>query len=164
MIRKILALGLMVGLVTAVGCGARISPVEGVVTLDGKAVEGATVSFVPDDAKGKEANGLTDSSGHFTLKTGKKDGAQPGTYKVVVTKTEGIQGGSPETMKPGSPEYAKAMTKGVGKGGRGPGGMAGGSGPKSLLPGKYASAKDTPLTCTVPPTEKPVKFELTTTK
>ena len=67
-------------------------PVKGTVTLDGKAVEGATVTFNPADQSGEAwpAVGLTDAGGNFTLETpGGGAGAAPGNYVVSITKAEG---------------------------------------------------------------------------
>ena len=64
-------------------------PVTGVVELDGKPVEGATVVFKPD-GEGRAASGTTDAQGKFKLTTEVNgDGALPGNYKVGVTKYEG---------------------------------------------------------------------------
>lgn len=155
MIRKMTALALLVGLAAAIGCGGGgMKSVEGTVTLDGKAVEGATVSFLPENGKGESPSGFTDSSGRFSLKTGGKTGAPPGNYKVTVTKTAALQGGA-EGMKPGSPEYQKMMEKGMAKG---PAGA-----PKSELPDVYSNASKTPLKATVPPPE-PIKLDLSSKK
>lgn len=156
MFRKVLAFLLMVGLLGGIGCGGGLTPVEGVVTLDGKEVEGASVMFVPDNPKGQAASGSTDASGKFTLRTGNKNGAMPGTYKVIVTKTAAVQGVDPSKMKPGTPEYQKEMAKRMGAGGP----MGKPAGPKNELPVKYASAEKTDLKITVPPPEKPVKLQL----
>ena len=77
----------LVGIV-AVGCGNKNTvPVKGVVTLDGRPVEGAMVKFVPVAPKGHEASAMTDSSGSFSLGTlTERDGAWPGSYKVCVQK------------------------------------------------------------------------------
>src|SRR6478609_9449690 len=63
-------------------------PASGVVTLDGKPVDGAQVVLVPA-AEGKTgAFGVTNSSGRFSLRAyEEKDGAIPGEYKVQVSKT-----------------------------------------------------------------------------
>src|SRR5262249_30594419 len=84
-----LGLAVLAGSIGIVGCGAGYSKVEGKVEYDdGGPVEGAMVQFVPTDAKdGKQASGVTDSQGNFTLKTGNTDGALKGKYKVVITKT-----------------------------------------------------------------------------
>jgi hypothetical protein len=73
------------------GCGSKGSPVkvEGVVTLDGKPMAGATVNFSPADDHGNPAFGLTDSAGAFRLTTFRsEDGALPGDYKVTVRKDD----------------------------------------------------------------------------
>jgi len=78
--------GLIGGLLLLSGCGkdSQLQPVEGAVTLDGKPVEGATVSLLP--VQGLPATGLTDSQGHFTLSTIGEPGCKPGTYAIIVTK------------------------------------------------------------------------------
>lgn len=83
-----------------VGCGGQsyppTSPVSGTVTLDGKPVEGATVTFVPNDSKLRPAAGVTDSSGKYTLTSFRSgDGAMPGEYKVTVSKFFSEAGPSP---------------------------------------------------------------------
>ena len=77
---------------TAVGCGGGTANVSGVVTLDGKAVEGATVTFTPDskDGGGVGASyGKTDAEGRFTLRTvsGDKSGAVVGKHKVTISQS-----------------------------------------------------------------------------
>jgi len=57
-----------------VGCGGSTStvatvPVTGTVTLDGKPVEGAAVSFAPKTKGCRAAFGRTDASGKFKLTT-----------------------------------------------------------------------------------------------
>ena len=70
------------------GCSSRDRPlkVEGVVTLDGAPVEGAIVSFLPQEGPGRFAQATTAKNGSFRLTTYKQDdGALPGDYKVTVT-------------------------------------------------------------------------------
>jgi hypothetical protein len=71
--------------------------VEGVVTLDGEPLEGATVTFVPVSAgQGMSATGLTDAQGKYTLTAvggGEVEatagaGTLPGEYHVGVVKLE----------------------------------------------------------------------------
>jgi hypothetical protein len=83
--------GLTILLATVAGCGGKFTPVpvNGVVTLNGTPVEGATVSFyaVGDEKDGRPAHGTTNKDGEFRLSTlGNEDGALPRRYKVVVTK------------------------------------------------------------------------------
>tara|TARA_R110002111_G_scaffold191869_2_gene258212 strand:- start:26446 stop:26913 length:468 start_codon:yes stop_codon:yes gene_type:complete len=82
---------LMLGLT---GCGGAAAtetlpttvPVAGVVTLDGKPLVSATVTFVPRGAtKGVECVGFTDESGKYTLTQIRgAEGAPPGEYRVVI--------------------------------------------------------------------------------
>jgi hypothetical protein len=70
------------------GCGSKdqLVKLEGVVTLDGEPVEGAIVSFLPDEGGGRFASGVTAKDGSFRLMTYKPDdGALPGDYRVTVT-------------------------------------------------------------------------------
>jgi hypothetical protein len=83
-------LGVLTALLALVGsgCGGKDRPVkvEGVVTLDGEAVQGAIVSFLPDEGGGRFACGMTGKDGSFRLMTYKPDdGALPGDYRVTVT-------------------------------------------------------------------------------
>ena len=96
---SLLAVSVFVG-----GCGNRgqsvgAIPVTGLVLLDNQPAVGVTVSFSPDDPKiGMAAVGTTDSSGRFTLTTKMAgDGAVPGAYAVIVTKTATVSG--PVTWK-----------------------------------------------------------------
>lgn len=76
----------MAFLLSLTGCGGSpYVPVTGVVTLDGKAVEGAAVMFIPVADHHLPATGKTDANGKFTLKTNSADGAMPGDYLVTVT-------------------------------------------------------------------------------
>src|SRR5260370_18785229 len=78
-----------VAILTTVGCGkGNVTKVEGVVTLDGKPLPGATLSFVPV-GEGKPAFGRTDNVGSFRLTTFRTDdGALPGEYQVVIVVEE----------------------------------------------------------------------------
>lgn len=68
------------------GCsGSGTVKVDGVVTLDGKPLANATVTFHSADGKGRTAIGTTDAQGAFTLTSySADDGIVPGDYKVVV--------------------------------------------------------------------------------
>lgn len=76
----------------AVGCGRKgpaVEFVEGMVLLDGQAIEGADVGFSPI-AGGLAAYGRTNSAGKFRLTTGqggrRLGGAPVGEYVVTVVK------------------------------------------------------------------------------
>jgi hypothetical protein len=62
--------------------------VTGLVTLDGKPLSAAYVSFTPVGAtKGAGSSGRTNAEGHYTLKNqGGGAGASAGNYRVVISK------------------------------------------------------------------------------
>jgi hypothetical protein len=63
-----------------------VAPVRGQVTYRGKAVAGATVTFLCEDAP-RPASGSTDEAGNYQLTTFEpNDGAMIGTHVVTVTK------------------------------------------------------------------------------
>ena len=82
------------------GCGPKgpvVYPVTGIVTLDGKPIQGASVSFLPkqaaseDDISGPlEAYGQTDADGKYFLSTTRGSAIDGGTtvgeYNVTVAK------------------------------------------------------------------------------
>ena len=96
------AMALLAGVV---GCGPRVVryPVEGVVTLDGEPVKGASITFMPR-GKGRPGIGETDADGRFALReAGMHDGVPPGDYDVLVmlalwskAKTTKIPTGPPD--------------------------------------------------------------------
>ncbi len=121
----------MVGACLA-GCGKKenVVSVTGTVFLDGKPLEGATVTFHPLKG-GAVGSATTDSSGRFTVMTGTLRGLKPGEYIVTVQKTAGVSSGDPL-----APEKPPAM----------------------LTPAKYANVKTSPLKYTAP--GGPAHFEL----
>jgi len=152
------------------GCGTSMVKVNGVVTLDGNPVEGATVTFVSEDGANMYI-GRTDPSGQFSLGAGEKNqGAPAGTYKVLIVKTPVIPGA--ESMSAGSPEATKTMAKMASEQSSKSGGTPligmmkaptpGASGPKikSELPTVYAAVDSTPFTVKVPPPAQPVTLDL----
>jgi hypothetical protein len=83
------------------GCGPAIAPVSGKVTLDGKPLGNATVTFMPDsDAKnpGPGSQAKTDAEGKYTLQllTGER-GAILGKHVVSITAYEGDDGSVPSS-------------------------------------------------------------------
>jgi len=161
-----------------VGCGDnKLIEVKGVVTHEGKAVEGATVTFVSEDGK-NTASASTDAGGNFSLVTGGKPGAPPGTYKVLVVKGKHqATDTAPDPSDPATMAQLKKESEEVAKDFKGAGGvdmatkmkmkMAGqkveGGGPApvhSLLPAAYADIKTTPFTVKVPPDSQPVQLDL----
>ena len=79
-----------VTLLVALGCGRKLVPVSGKVTLNGKALAGATVSFQPIAPEGSTeagpgSQGKTNDNGEFTLTTSTgKPGAVPGKHRVRI--------------------------------------------------------------------------------
>jgi hypothetical protein len=83
-----------------VGCGQDSGPalgkVTGTVTLDGKPLPGASVTFYPAN-EGRPSQGTTDESGKYTLRfTGSKEGAMLGQHTVQVEV--GVPVGEGETQ------------------------------------------------------------------
>jgi len=124
----------------AAGCGSGPVPVRGRVLLDDVPVPGATVLLVPA-AGGHPATGRTDANGVFRLTTFKPDdGALPGRYTVVVTKTEAIP--PPPTAEPGNAQSVIEHYQGL---------KATRTKKKPPLPEVYGDSSRTPLRCTIPP-------------
>jgi hypothetical protein len=113
------------------GCGPRTShlpktvPATGIVTLDGKPVEGAQVVIIPAKEGVTGASAITDASGRFALRAfPEKDGAIPGDYKVQVSKTVevrlagakgSVDGGDPVRFDYGVPaKYTHTGAKSAG--------------------------------------------------
>ena len=130
----------------ATGCGAdtshlpRTVPARGVVTLDGKPVDGAQVVLIPSGEGATGAYGTTDASGRFSLRAyDEKEGAIPGEYKVQVSKTVQVKvEGAPGSLDGGDPvrfDYA--------------------------VPARYTSAQSSGLTATIPESgATDLRFEL----
>jgi len=70
----------------------KVVPAGGAVTYKSQPVDGATVTFAPEDtAKGVAAAAITGPDGKFVLKAFDPDeGAVPGKYKVSIVKIEVI--------------------------------------------------------------------------
>jgi len=97
----VLFAGTLLGLI--VGCGEsgpELVDAHGIVTLDGKPVPNASVTFSPKDGQGTTSSGLTDATGHYTLRfTRDREGVMPGTHNVLI-ETEKV---SPEDVAEGEP-------------------------------------------------------------
>lgn len=130
--------------VFAVGCGSpganlpKTVPAAGVVTLDGKPVDGAQVVIVPAGEGKNGANAVTDANGKFSLRAyPEKDGAIPGEYKAQVSKTV-------EVKLPGKLDGGDAVRFDY------------------AVPGKYTTADKSGLKVTIPEAGiKDIKLELT---
>lgn len=150
-------------LLVGVGCTGSVGlaglvPVQGVVTYNGAAVEGANVLFAPASTgaeQSRAASAITDASGKFTLMTLQpSDGAFPGEYKVTITKQVSMIGNKTREevergfVVSGNPKAAENIDKGT-------------ITVKNFLPAKYASAGTSGLILTVPARgDKNVAFAL----
>lgn len=129
------------------GCGEGVTqsdtaiPVAGTITLDGKPLEGAGVTFIPLAAdQGQGGVGSTDAEGKYEVthfRTGK--GLEPGEYRVAISKLV-MQDGSP--IPAGTSSAAELDTK-------------------NLLPAKFSDPNSTTLKANVTSDGKPIDFALT---
>jgi hypothetical protein len=126
---------LTIALTAALGCNSgggnlpKTVPAAGVVTLDGKPVDGAQVVLVPAGEGKTGAFGTTDAQGRFSLRAyEQKPGAIPGEYKAQVSKTVEVRLTGPKgSLDGGDPvrfDYA--------------------------VPARYTGAKTSGLTVTIP--------------
>jgi hypothetical protein len=137
-----------------VGCASEGSDLQktykatGTVTLNGKPVEGATVTFYPVNGLGSSV-GVTDSSGKYSLTTFRSnDGAVPGQYKVSIVK---VPPGAPPVK---SPLPAGQLASGDLDASYAPPPVTNipeqdSSGPKSEIPAQYANADTSALRGTI---------------
>ncbi|MGI6418573.1 MAG: hypothetical protein ACOX1P_23240 [Thermoguttaceae bacterium] len=154
-------LGLLVCALGVIGCAGRSLEtvyVEGVVTLDGKPVSGATVTFVPvKEQGGVSATGSTDESGIYKLtavgagavKAEAGTGTLPGEYYVGVDKT--IVDAPSDDL----PEEVRREAQQSGKGRPRPPAI------KYVVPKKYNNPKESGLKVTVKEGENNIPIELT---
>lgn len=135
------------------GCGPRTPatiPVRGVVILDGKPVEGATVGFTPTEGV-RPATGSTNALGEFSLTTfAPGDGALPGQHTVTVSK---IKSTGQQFDMSSVPAGSNAMPL---SGSTTPGGIK----IQWVVPPKYADPKTSGFTVEVKSGMEPVKLEL----
>jgi hypothetical protein len=102
---------LLVASAAVAGCGSgdetssyKLVPVNGVVTMNGKPLEGAEVAFTPDGSNAPSTPGsdFTGPEGNYKAMFRGRSGLAPGKYRVIVTKTI-LPGGDsknvPEEMK-----------------------------------------------------------------
>lgn len=141
---------ILIPLLLLAGCGSSEQkpqlpptvPVTGVVTLDGKPLVAAAVTFYPQEgAAGVECVGVTDEAGKYQLKQIRGgEGAPTGEYKVTISHFVG-PGGKPILMTKDSPPPAD-------------------QGAVESLPERYSSLTATTLTATVPPEGGNIDFAL----
>lgn len=97
-----LAIFLGVGVLSVVGCSSdsgsttgsmpRLKPVSGTITMDGKPLEGAVLTFLPVDEKGSMCVGETDEAGKYKLSFVGMPGCAPGDYQVMMSYKTGTDG------------------------------------------------------------------------
>jgi hypothetical protein len=98
------------------GCGGemKVAPVSGVVTLDGKPLDRASVVFKPE-AGGRPSFGVTDDQGRFTLAYSmNEDGAEVGRATVTVStklQADGAAENAPRAAERVPARYAKQPLK-----------------------------------------------------
>lgn len=107
-------LGLSLFFLSTSGCseaGPEL-PVNGIVYMDDQPLDGAAVTFFPEDASGSLGGmGKTGSDGKFVvLGSDGQDGLAPGRYKVTVNKMEGGATDEPVLAAPTAAEI-KAMSQ-----------------------------------------------------
>lgn len=123
--------------VVAAGCGKsgpKLHPASGTVTLDGKPLADATVTFVP--SAGRPSDGKTDASGKYAIMTNGQPGVPEGDYKVAVSKFT-AQGEMP-VMAPSPQDMVKMYEK-----------KKKGEIEKSPVPAKYGRADTSGLSAKV---------------
>ncbi len=88
--------GVALAVASFVGCGSgdetesiKLVPVTGVVSLNGKPVEGASVTFTPNAGSKPNTPGsdMSGPEGTYKLMYRGRSGVTPGKYKVTVSKT-----------------------------------------------------------------------------
>ena len=157
-------LGLTVLIFT--GCSnpdAGLIRVDGVITHNGEAVEGAAISFEATDDSGNAGIGVTDASGRYTLtiqgavNTG--SGVPPGNYIVLVRKREQSDAADPdqEAYSRGEIDYDTLQQRRAASGGA----ASFGGTVTDLLPSRYGRMATSPLRATVSAESRTHNFDLT---
>lgn len=127
--------------------GPTVVPVSGTVTLDGKALSGALVTFQPQQPKVNPSVGTTNAEGKYELTHGTSKGAVPGSYTVTVAYYV-LPDGKPFQQQQEGMDIEQMVLQGK---------------VVSGLPARYNDAVQTPLKADVS-ADKPnnaVHFELT---
>jgi hypothetical protein len=136
------------------GCspaGVPVSSVIGTLTYQGKPVENALISSIPESPEIRGASAMTDGNGQFVVVTqgAKENGAMSGNYKITVVKLIEIDDSGKEVIRkpveynPNN-EQVEIQYK-----------------QKNLLPEKYAKRETIDLTVTVGKQKNRFKLELT---
>jgi len=137
--------------------------VEGTITYNGEAVEGATVVFMAVDPGNESGTGTTDAGGKYTLTsagaTSGGTGVQPGEYTVTVKKTLETRTPDPDEVlhEKGEITYDELQARMSRKG------LSGGTKVerKELLPAKYGQPSSGLKASVVKGKNPPFDFPLT---
>ncbi len=131
-----------------VGCGGsgngpETVDAEGILTLDGQPIDGAVISCIPQKAPRHPARGASDKNGRFALTAFEgQDGAVPGEYKVLVSRTVEVAGKAKKQDMSIFQEDAEHLTEAETSGAQW----------KNDLPHKYAKVDETDLLLVIPET------------
>lgn len=120
----------LVPCIAFLGCAEKFHSVSGIVTIDGKPLDNGSITIVPASG-GSPAYGGTNDQGEFSLETNNKSGVRAGTYKVTLQKFATPK----KNSKIQDDEGRKGNFDAI---------------PKSAIPERFNSAKDSPLSITVP--------------
>ena len=153
MIRKfsfLLILSVVVCIVIGCAPKEKRSGVTGTVTMDGKPVEGAQVTFTPQTGNpSNEAYGRTDAEGKYSLRGligGEKAGALAGEYKVTIMKKISVDSGKKQPDiypdENGKPKMVPVMID------------------KDVLPAIYSDLSKTPLSAKITDANAVIDFTL----
>ncbi|MDR0705663.1 MAG: hypothetical protein LBF88_11825 [Planctomycetaceae bacterium] len=145
---------ILLSIIFVTGCnsgGLSVLSVTGEVTYNGKPVENALISFVPQSSNSRGASGQSESNGTFTLLTqgATKSGAMLGEYKILVSKVVEIDESGNEVKRVFSKGYDPTNTQEEKMFPQ-----------KKLLPEKYAKEETTDLMVTVEKKKNHFKLEL----
>ena len=129
---------IVIGSIVGCGGGTSLTPAEGDVSVDGKAVEGVVLLFHPEAGNGPVTSAVSDAAGHYKFTTDMKPGIPPGKYQVTAMWPEPL------------PPNAKIS-------------MSGPPDQPDLLKGRYAARANSKLTAEIKSDTKTIpKIELTT--
>jgi hypothetical protein len=118
-------------------------PVGGTITVDGKPLAVAVVTFLQVDESGTTSGGETDENGRYELVYGATPGTAPASYKVAVSYLVGKNG------KPIGRRARSSLSE------ENPVHLA-----KEQLPPEYSDLGRTVLKATVPPAGGTIDFDL----
>jgi hypothetical protein len=139
---RLLTCALLTALV-ALGCrdtrqSANLIPVTGTVTLNGKPLDNAVVSFLPQgDTRGGGGGSPTDAAGKYELHSKDGKGMVPGSYKVTISRRLMPDGSIPKRDVPPAESPARES-----------------------LPPQYSDQEQTTLTATIAAGVGPIDFAL----